>query len=133
MINYSGGDYGPTEQSDTLWSIASAMRPDSSISVNQMMAALLRANPEAFFKQNINGLKRGQILRMPTESEINALSNAQALAEVQSQHAAWDRIKDNLSSAVNERPEVSSVPESSETASDDTTTLLKLLLSLTLN
>jgi len=120
-INYSGGDYGPTEQSDTLWSIASGMRPDSSISVNQMMSALLRANPEAFFKQNINGLKRGQILRMPTESEINALSNAQALAEVQSQHAAWDGIKDNLSSAVNERPEVSSVPESSDTASEDTT------------
>ncbi len=120
-INYSGGDYGPTEQSDTLWSIASAMRPDSSISVNQMMAALLRANPEAFFNQNINGLKRGQILRMPTESEINSLSYAQALAEVQSQHAAWDSIKDNLSSAVNERPEVSSVPESSNKTSDDTT------------
>lgn len=120
-INYSGGDYGPTEQSDTLWSIASSMRPDSSISVNQMMSALLRANPEAFFNQNINGLKRGQILRMPTESEINALSNAQALAEVQSQHAAWDGIKDNLSSAVNERPEVSSVPESPATTSDDTT------------
>ncbi len=120
-INYSGGDYGPTEQSDTLWSIASAMRPDSSISVNQMMSALLRANPEAFFNQNINGLKRGQILRMPTESEIVALSNAQALAEVQSQHAAWDGIKDNLSSAVNERPEVSSVPESPDTSSDDST------------
>ena len=120
-INYSGGDYGPTEQSDTLWSIASTMRPASAISVNQMMAALLRANPEAFFNQNINGLKRGQILRMPTESEINALSNAQALAEVQSQHAAWDAIKDNLSSAVNERPEVSSAPESPETTSDETT------------
>ena len=120
-INYSAGDYGPTEQSDTLWSIASAMRPDSSTSVNQMMSALLRANPEAFFNQNINGLKRGQILRMPTESEINALSNAQALAEVQSQHAAWDGIKDNLSSVVNERPEVSSVPESPDTAADETT------------
>ena len=118
-INYSGGDYGPTQQSDTLWSIASSMRPDSSISVNQMMSALLRANPDAFFNQNINGLKRGHILRMPTESEINALSNAQALAEVQSQHAAWDGIKDNLSSAVNERPEVSSTPEPTDTTSDD--------------
>ncbi|GJM04221.1 MAG: hypothetical protein DHS20C09_02120 [marine bacterium B5-7] len=120
-VDYSGGDYGPTEQADTLWSIASEMRPDSSISVNQMMSALLRANPEAFFNQNINGLKRGQILRMPTESEINALSNAQALAEVQSQHAAWDGIKDNLSNAVNERPEVSSVPESTDTTSGEAT------------
>ena len=125
-IDYSGGDYGPTEQADTLWSIASEMRPDSSISVNKMMSALLRANPEAFFNQNINGLKRGQILRMPTESEINALSNAQALAEVQSQHAAWDGIKDNLSTAVNERPEVSSVPESPDSTSDETTETVEI-------
>jgi pilus assembly protein FimV len=118
-VNYTGGDYGPTAESDTLWSIASAMRPDSSISVNKMMSALLRANPEAFFNQNINGLKRGQILRMPTESEVNALNNAQALAEVQSQHAAWDGIKDNLSSVVTERPAVSSTPESSSASTDD--------------
>ncbi len=121
-VNYASGDYGPTEKSDTLWSIASAMRPNSSTSVNKMMLALLRANPEAFFNQNINGLKSGQILRMPNESEINALTNAQALADVQSQHAAWDNIKDNLSSAVSERPEVSSVPESSDTSSAVDTT-----------
>jgi pilus assembly protein FimV len=110
-INYTGGDYGPTTGSDTLWSIASAMRPDSSVSVNQMMMALLRTNPDAFAGQNINGLKRGQILRMPNESEMIALNNAEALAEVQSQYSAWGDIKDNLSSDVSERPEVSSVPE----------------------
>ena len=70
---------------------------------------------------------------MPTESEINALSNAQALAEVQSQHAAWDGIKDNLSSAVNERPEVSSVPESSDTASEDTTDSVEAVVESALN
>ncbi len=117
-VNYTGGDYGPISESETLWSIASAMRPDTSTSVNQMMLALLRANPEAFLNQNINGLKRGQILRMPNESELAALSNAEALANVQSQHAAWDNIKDNLSGAVTERPEVSSVPESSATDAD---------------
>jgi pilus assembly protein FimV len=117
-INYSGGDYGPTAASDTLWSIASAMRPDSSISVNQMMLALLRANPEAFFNQNINGLKRGHILRMPNGSEINALTNAEALADVQSQYAVWDGIKDNLSSVVTERPDVSSAPEPTQTSDD---------------
>ena len=117
-VNYSGGDYGPTSDSDTLWSIASAMRPDSSTSVNQMMLALLRANPDAFLNQNINGLKRGQILRMPNESELIALSNAEALADVQSQHAVWDNIKDNLSGAVSERPEISSVPDSTATDTD---------------
>ncbi|MCZ6802833.1 MAG: hypothetical protein O7D86_02570 [Proteobacteria bacterium] len=118
-VNYAGGDYGPATGSDTLWSLATAMRPDTSISVNKMMLALLRANPDTFINQNINGLKRGHILRMPNESEIIALNNAEVLTEVQSQHAAWDDIRGNLSSAVTERPEVSSVPETTVPVSDD--------------
>lgn len=110
-VSSSGGDYGPTTSSDTLWSIASGARPDSSISVNKMMMALLRANPDAFINGNINGLKRGQILRMPNESEINALSNAEALKEAQSQYSAWADIRENLSSNVSERPEVSSTTQ----------------------
>ncbi len=113
-VNYTGGDFGPTTGSDTLWSIASKMRPDTSTSVNQMMLALLKANPDAFINQNINNLKRGQILRMPNESEMNALSNAEALSEAQSQHSSWGD-----TSVVSERPEVSSVSETSSSASDD--------------
>ncbi len=117
-VSYTAGDYGPIASSDTLWSIASKMRPDTSVSVNQMMLALLRANPDAFINQNINGLKRGQILRTPNESEMNALSNAEALAEAQSQYSAWGDIRENLSSAVSERPEVSSVSETSPAVTD---------------
>jgi pilus assembly protein FimV len=106
-ISYSGDDYGPTKSLDTLWSIASAMRPDASISVNQMMLALLRTNPEAFINNNINELKRGQILRMPDASEINALTFNEALAEVKSQYAMWDEIRGTVSAAVSERPAVS--------------------------
>ena len=36
-IDYTGGDYGPVVTGDTLWSIASAMRADTSVSVQQMM------------------------------------------------------------------------------------------------
>lgn len=89
-VAWSGGDYGPTQQNDTLWSIASRMRPDASVSVQQMMLALYRTNPEAFINGNINGLRTGQVLRMPPEQDITSLSREQALAEVQSQHAAWD-------------------------------------------
>ena len=35
------------QQNDTLWSVASKLRPDRSISVEQMMLALVRENPEA--------------------------------------------------------------------------------------
>ncbi len=89
-MNYTGGDYGPVQEKETLWAIASQMRPNDSISVQQMMLALYRTNPEAFINNNINGLRRGQVLRMPPESELTALTREQAFAESQSQHAAWD-------------------------------------------
>ena len=104
-INYSGGDYGPIIANDTLWDIASATRPSASISVNQMMLALLRGNPDAFITQNINGLKSGWTLRMPSESEINAVGGAtDILTEVLAQHAAWQAAREAAAGA-GERPE----------------------------
>ncbi len=132
-ISYGGGDYGPTAGADTLWSIASAMRPDSSVSVNQMMLALLSTNPEAFLNGNINGLKRGQILRMPAADTINAMSQAQALEEVKAQYAAWDQMTGVVSSTVTERPETISAPteieaeESMEAAAVEDDAELKLV------
>ncbi len=87
--SYSGNEYGPTDSSDTLWSIASQVRPDSSVSVQQMMMALLRANPDAFINGNINGLKRGQILTIPSSDEIDSLSSQEAISEVSAQNSSW--------------------------------------------
>ena len=102
---YSGGDYGPIRATDTLWSIANATRPSASISINQMMLALLRANPDAFITENINGLKSGHTLRMPTESELNAVGgDAEILTEVLAQHAAWQAAT-GTAAVADERPE----------------------------
>ncbi len=119
-IDYSGGDYGPTSKLDTLWSIAKAMRPDQSVSVNQMMLALFKANQDAFYQQNINTLKSGQILRMPSESEINALTHAQSLTEVKSQHEAWDGVQ-HEPSTVQERAISNTAEPSVETDNNATT------------
>ncbi|MDB9751882.1 hypothetical protein OAB56_02605 [Gammaproteobacteria bacterium] len=113
-INYSSGDYGPTNELDTLWSIASSIRRDPSISLNQMMSALFHANPQAFFNQNMNGLKRGQILRMPNENEINALTSGEASTEVKAQNIAWSGVKNVLSMKLNERPVRNVTLESSD-------------------
>ncbi len=109
-IAYDGGDYGPTQSPDTLWGIASAARPDG-VSINRMMLALLRTNPNAFIDGNINGLKRGQILSMPTDSELTRLSNTEVLAEINSQHALWGDIKNTVTTQVAERPAGSSGSE----------------------
>ena len=105
-ISYSGsGDYGPAVTGDTLWSIAKATRPDSSVSIQQMMLAILSANPEAFIENNINGLKRGAILQIPDASEANSLDRAQALAQAKNQNALWDEYKGYIASRVAERPD----------------------------
>ncbi len=74
---------------DTTWSLANAMMPDQSISVEQMMIAMLRANPESFIDGNINGLKRGYILRVPDYEQIVAINPADARALVREQAALW--------------------------------------------
>jgi len=81
---------GPVEVNDTLWSLASANRPDDSTSVQQMMLALLLANPRAFGNDNINILKRGTVLRIPNESEISAMSRAEAMAEIRRHDDLWN-------------------------------------------
>jgi pilus assembly protein FimV len=84
------GEYGPVNTGEALWDIANATRPDDSVSVNQMMLALLRSNPSAFYQNNINSLKRGAILRVPSSEEVKAASSAAAAAaEVKSQVDAW--------------------------------------------
>ena len=74
---------------DTAWSLAKAMRPDASISTEQMLIAMLRSNPEVFINNNVNGLKRGYILRAPDYDDIAAIDRDQAAALVREQNALW--------------------------------------------
>ena len=103
---------------DTLWSIASANRPDDSTSVQQMMLAMLRANPEAFGDDNINILKRGAILRLPDESDTNVMSQAEAIAEVRRQHQLWNEYRDIATETVADAP-LGEAPSIDEEPMDD--------------
>lgn len=75
---------------DTLWEIASQVRPDRGVSIQQTMLAIQRLNPDAFINNNINLLKGGQVLRIPDRSEIEQYTKQRAVQEVASQNAAWD-------------------------------------------
>jgi pilus assembly protein FimV len=81
--------YGPVASTDTLWSIAQRFRPDPSVSMQQMMLAILRANPGAFIRGNINLLKAGVRLRIPGASASRATSAAEAAGEVREQTTSW--------------------------------------------
>lgn len=80
--------YGPVKYNDTLFEIANQMRPGD-VTVNQMMAALVRENPNAFYNGNVNQLKAGYVLRVDDAAKLNALTVADADAEIQRQHVEW--------------------------------------------
>jgi len=87
------------KENDTLWSMASRMRPDDSVSVEQMMLALVRKNPEAFIQENINGVKRGYILRVPDRDEALQINRQQALSQAREHAALWREYTRAASSA----------------------------------
>src|SRR5690606_18595952 len=77
-----------TTRDDTLWAIAMETRPQGA-SVHQTMLAIQDLNPNASIDNNINALRAGQTLTLPTAEQAAARSNAEAIAEVGNQNAAW--------------------------------------------
>jgi pilus assembly protein FimV len=84
----SHGQYGPVKAGQTLSGIARSTAP-AGVDVQQMMLALQQANPDAFYRNNINALKRGAVLRVPSTTEAQATALAAALAEVRRQNSDW--------------------------------------------
>lgn len=82
-----GGDV-VVQRGDTLWRLTARNKPDSRLTMNQTMLAIYQANPDAF-GGNINILKAGSGLRIPSADEIFQISRGEALSEVQRQHNAW--------------------------------------------
>ncbi len=98
-VSAAPGEYGPTRRNDTLWKIAEQVRPDTGVSIEQTMLGLLRANPQAFFGNNINNLKAGYILRVPSREEMTSIGRAEALREARAQYAAWKAARSNPAQA----------------------------------
>jgi pilus assembly protein FimV len=64
------------------------------------MVAILRANPDAFVKGNINRLKNGRLLRIPTNEEVANIGYRQAMDVVREQNQAWSTNKQSAQKAV---------------------------------
>jgi len=82
-----GGDL-VVQRGETLWGITSRVRPDSRLTMNQTMLAIFEANPEAF-AGNINVMRAGATLRIPSADDVFRITRGDALAEVLRHNAAW--------------------------------------------
>ncbi|HCG7908672.1 TPA: AAA family ATPase [Vibrio parahaemolyticus] len=72
--------FGPTGGNQTLWSIASELRPSRNVSVQQTLLAIYRINPQAFDNQNIHELIPGSRLRVPSLEQVRSATTEQAVA-----------------------------------------------------
>ncbi len=68
-------------------------------SVEQLMLALLRANPQAFMAGNINRLKAGAELSLESLPDAQSISSTEAAKEVARQAAAYSAWHRNMASA----------------------------------
>lgn len=87
----TGEAYGPVAGGETLWKIAERYRSDRSVTIEQMMLALQRRNPEAFIGGNINRLKRGVTLTIPDRQTALEMGATEASQQFQQQTTQWRR------------------------------------------
>ena len=85
-------NYGPVSPSETLWSIAKQVRPEASVTVQQMMVALYQANPDAFLRNNMNLLQKGAVLQVPDLQAAAALDQAEALSIQREHQERWQQL-----------------------------------------
>lgn len=85
---FTGNEYR-IQSNETLSRIAAKLRPNSQVTLNQTMLAIQKINPQAFVRNNINLIKAGAVLRVPTEAEVSQISASAAAKEVVEQTREW--------------------------------------------
>ena len=86
----AAGEYGPVKKGETLSAIAASVDVADGSNLNQVMLALLKANPKAFYRDNVNTLKSGAVLRIPSAEEVAAAGSLRAAAAaIRAQNETW--------------------------------------------
>ena len=88
---------------DTASRIAAATRPDN-VSLDQMLVALLRTNPASFMGDNVNRIKAGTILNIPTAEQAASTPAAQAAQLIVAQSRDFNEFRRKLALAAPDTP-----------------------------
>ncbi|MGE4331005.1 FimV/HubP family polar landmark protein [Diaphorobacter sp.] len=83
---------------DTAGRIAGAYRPEG-VSLDQMLVALMRSNPDAFINGNVNRLRSGAVLQIPTEAEAQATTTTEARRIVVAQSRDFNEFRRRMAGA----------------------------------
>jgi pilus assembly protein FimV len=93
-----GADEVTVRAGDTAGRIAGAHKP-ASVSLDQMLVAMMRANPDAFVRGNVNRLRAGAVLQMPSEADAQATPATEARQIIATQSRDFNEFRRRLASA----------------------------------
>jgi pilus assembly protein FimV len=89
------GQQVTVKSGDTASKIAGQNKP-AGISLDQMLVALLKSNPDAFIGGNINRLKSGAVIDLPSEETAGATSAGQASQTIIAQSKDFNNFRRKL-------------------------------------
>ncbi|WP_296223141.1 FimV/HubP family polar landmark-like protein TapV [Ralstonia sp. UBA689] len=94
-----GGSY-TVQRGDSLYDIAStAAQGQDAVSLDQMLLALYRNNPNAFIGGNINRLRTGSVLKVPSQADAQKVAPREARREVVAQTSGFAGYRNRLATA----------------------------------
>ncbi|HWR76355.1 MAG TPA: FimV/HubP family polar landmark protein [Thiobacillus sp.] len=96
------------KRGDTLTGIADRVRPES-VSLEQILLGLYRENTQAF-DGNMNRLKAGKTLNVPSAEKVAAIPQQEAVRELKLQADDWRAYRQKLAAAVSAAPEAKTAP-----------------------
>ncbi|MFC3033967.1 FimV/HubP family polar landmark protein [Pseudoalteromonas fenneropenaei] len=91
-----GRAVGPIKPTDTLWRIAAKVRPDESVTIYQVMVALYEKNPDSFLDQNLNHMRSGAYLQIPSMGEIRQINPNLARQRSEQDDELWEMKKNGM-------------------------------------
>lgn len=100
------GESYTVKAGDTLSRVAARVKPEG-VSLEQALVGLYQANLRAF-DGNMNRLKRGKILRVPSAEELAKVDKPEAVKEIKAQAADWQNYRRQLAGSAAKAPAVES-------------------------
>lgn len=92
------GDSYEVKRGDTLSKIAQSYKPPT-VTLDQMLVALFKTNADAFDGSNMNRLRTGAIITIPSAADASSASAAEATKTVQVQSSDWRAYRDRVAGA----------------------------------
>ena len=94
------GDSIEVVRGDTASQLMMTHSVGGDVSLDQMLMSLLRNNPKAFVDNNVNRLKAGALITLPTEEEAASIDRKQAREDIRLQSLDFDAYRSQLAGQV---------------------------------